>query len=155
MNRPPLLVFGILIATATVIDQRPDPNLGTWKLNPAKSTYSPGPAPKSEIGTFTRAGENIKLVLNRIDAGGKPVHIEWLGKFDGQFYPSQGDTTSDERSYRRINDYIYEAINRKDGKVVRSGVSIYSRDGKVRTNTVVGTNDLGQTIYNIQVYERQ
>jgi hypothetical protein len=25
-----------------------DSNVGTWKLNPAKSTYSPGPAPKSQ-----------------------------------------------------------------------------------------------------------
>jgi hypothetical protein len=27
-------------------------NLGTWKLNVAKSTYSPGPAPKSQTLNF-------------------------------------------------------------------------------------------------------
>lgn len=156
LNRLHLVLLIItFVATATVIGQKTDPNMGTWKLNPARSTYTPGPAPRSELGTFTLMGDNVKLVVDRIDAEGKPVHIEWLGKFDGKFYPSQGDVTSDDRSYRKINDYIYEFIGRKDGKVVRSGVSVYSHDGKVRTNTIVGANALGQTIYNIQVYDRQ
>jgi hypothetical protein len=51
------------------------------------------------------------------------VHIEWLGKFDGHFYPSQGDVTSDERSYHKVDDYTYELVNKKNGKIVRRGTS--------------------------------
>jgi hypothetical protein len=132
-----------------------DANLGTWKLNVAKSRYSPGPPPKSEIGTFEQVGSNVKLIVDRVDADGKPVHIEWIGKFDGKDYPSQGDATSDVRSYRKIDDYTFEFIGKKNGKIVRTGTTVYSRDGKTRTNTATGTNALGQKINNFHVYDRQ
>jgi hypothetical protein len=132
-----------------------DLNLGTWKLNTAKSRYSPGPAPKSEIGTFEQVGSDVRLKLDRIDAGGKPVHIEWVGRFDGKDYPSQGDTSSDMRSYRKIDEYTFEMVGKKDGKIVRRVTIAYSRDGKTRTNAVTGTNASGQGINNVQVYDRQ
>jgi hypothetical protein len=31
----------------------PDPIIGTWKVNLAKSKFSPGPAPKSLMRTYT------------------------------------------------------------------------------------------------------
>ena len=83
--------FGFFAATGFGAD----PNLGTWKLNVAKSRYSPGPGPKSEIATFEQVGTDVRMKLDRIDANGKPVHIEWRGRYDGKDYPSQGDVTSD------------------------------------------------------------
>jgi len=132
-----------------------DLNLGTWKLNVARSRYSPGPPPKSEIGTFEQVGSDVRLKLDRIDADAKPVHIEWVGRFDAKDYPSQGDATSDMRSYRKIDEYTFEMMGKKNGKIVRTVTIVYSRDGKTRTNTVTGTNALGQRINNIQVYDRQ
>ena len=55
-------------------------NLGTWKLNLAKSTYSPGPAPRSQTLTFTGTGQNLVDNLEGIDAEGKPlkgVYLRW------------------------------------------------------------------------------
>lgn len=132
-----------------------DLNLGTWKLNASKSRYSPGPAPKSEIATFEQVGSGVRLTLDRIDADDKPVHVEWVGRFDGKDYPSQGDTTSDVRSYRKIDEYTFEMVGKKDGTIVRRVTIVYSRDGKIRTNTVIGMNALGQRINNVQVYDRQ
>jgi len=149
-----LLLLAVVCSTTLTAQSNRDPNLGTWTLNVSKSTYKPGPAPRSEIATFTQVGSSIKLTVDRIEADGKSVHIEWLGKFDGRFYPSQGDVTSDERSYRKMDNYTYELVNKKDGKVVRRGTSVYSRDGKTRTNTMSGTTVLGQQIQNIQVYDR-
>jgi hypothetical protein len=154
MAIPILLLLAVVSTTTTLPAQIRDLNLRTWKLNVHKSMYKPGPAPRSEIGTFTQVGPDIKLTLDRIDADGKPVHIEWLGKFDGRFYPLQGDTTSNERSYRKVDDYTYEGINKKNGKIVRRVTIGYSRDGKTRTNTVSGTNALGQQLQNVQVYDR-
>jgi len=132
-----------------------DPNLGTWKLNVEKSHYSPGPTPKSEIATFEQVGPDIKLTVDRIEADGRRVHIQWIGKFDGKDYPSDGDVTSDMRSYRKIDEYAFELVNKKNGTIVRTGKSVYSRDGKTRTNIMTGTNATGQKINNFQVYERQ
>lgn len=159
MNRWSLTVVLLSTFTATGLSAQgsvaADPNLGTWRLNIARSSYSPGPAPKSEIATFQRVGSDVKLTVDRIEADGRRVHIEWIGRFDGKEYPSQGDVTSDMRSYRRIDDYTYALINKKDGTIVRTGTTVYSRDGKTRTNTMSGTNAVGQKINNLQVYDRQ
>ena len=37
--------------------QAPDPFVGTWKLDVAKSTYKPGPAPKSLTVVIEAAGK--------------------------------------------------------------------------------------------------
>ena len=37
------LALGVAVANA----QTPDPLVGTWKLDVAKSTYKPGPAPRA------------------------------------------------------------------------------------------------------------
>ena len=143
--------FGFFAATGFGAD----PNLGTWKLNVAKSRYSPGPGPKSEIATFEQVGTDVRMKLDRIDANGKPVHIEWRGRYDGKDYPSQGDVTSDERRYRKIDEYTFESVNKKGGKIVRRVQIVYSPDGKTRTNTVIGTNTSGPRLNNVQIYDRQ
>ena len=40
--------LALALAGSTAFAQGADLMLGTWKLNLAKSTYSPGPAPKSQ-----------------------------------------------------------------------------------------------------------
>src|SRR5262249_35477092 len=53
--------------------QAPDPLIGTWVLNVAKSKYSPGPAPKSETRTYVVAGSDIKASSKGTDGEGKPT----------------------------------------------------------------------------------
>ena len=132
-----------------------DVNVGTWKLNLAKSTYSPGPPPKAEIATFEEVGSAIKLTVDRLDAQSKAVHVEWLGKLDGKEYPVKGDSNSDMRSYRKVDDYTFEQVNKRNGQVTTTVKIVYSRDGRTRTNTVTGTNAQGQRVTNVQVYDRQ
>jgi len=52
-------VVGVLTAAlgSAGVAQTPVPGLGTWKLNVAKSKYSPGPAPKSATVTFSTAAQ--------------------------------------------------------------------------------------------------
>jgi hypothetical protein len=54
------IVFASALVVALGVNsdaQTPVPGLGTWKLNLAKSKFSPGPAPKSAMVTFTAAGQ--------------------------------------------------------------------------------------------------
>jgi len=58
-----LVLMSVLALTAVVIAA--DNNVGTWKLNLAKSTYSPGPAPKSQTLTIEAWGEDgVKYTAN-------------------------------------------------------------------------------------------
>jgi hypothetical protein len=45
-----VLALGVVLGASVVslsAQGPPDPRIGTWKLNLAKSKYSPGPAPQS------------------------------------------------------------------------------------------------------------
>src|SRR5713226_1399394 len=74
-----LLVALALNISAAAADQ----HSGTWKMNPAKSTYSPGPAPKSISVKIDSDADNIKLSSDGIDAAGNPTHVEYTAKYDG------------------------------------------------------------------------
>src|ERR1700693_438030 len=58
--------------------------LGTWKLNAAKSKFSPGPGPKNEMLKFEATPAGIKLTHDGVDAEGKAMHGGYVSKFDGK-----------------------------------------------------------------------
>jgi hypothetical protein len=132
-----------------------DVSLGTWKVNVAKSKYSPGPAPKAQTVKYEATGDNMKITVDGTDAAGKPIHNEWTGKFDGKDYAVKGDPDTDMRAYRRLDDYTTEIVAKKGGKVTTTTKSVYSKDGKTRTSTATGTDPRGQKVDNTIVYEKQ
>jgi len=132
-----------------------DVSLGTWKVNVAKSKYSPGPAPKAQTVKYEATGDNMKITVDGTDTTGKPIHNEWTGKFDGKDYAVKGDPDTDMRAYRRIDDYTTEIVAKKAGKVTTTTKSVYSKDGKTRTSTATGTDPRGQKVDNTIVYEKQ
>ena len=141
-------------APSSVVFFADDPNMGTWKLNEAKSHFSPG-SPKNFTVVYEAAGDMIKVTVDGIDGEGKPTHNEWTGKFDGKDYPVTGDPTADTRAYRRINSRTLALTNKKDGKVVVTGRIVVSKDGKSRTLTTSGTNAKGKRVRNTAVYDKQ
>ena len=50
--------------------QAPDPFVGTWKVDLAKSTYKPGPAPKNLTVTIEAAGKGIKVAAEGVAGDG-------------------------------------------------------------------------------------
>src|SRR5260370_31424734 len=100
-----------------------NPSLGTWKLNEAKSKLSPG-LPKNLTAVLEAVGDNIRVTLDGVDGQGKPTHSEWTGKFYGKDYPVTGDSTSDMRSYKTIDDPTLEFAVKKSGKVTLSGKAV-------------------------------
>ena len=131
-----------------------DANMGTWKLNEAKSKLAPG-APKNNIVVYEAAGDNVKITVDGIDSDGKPTHHEWTGKFDGKDYPVTGDPTSDARSYTRIDDRTLAFTVKKGGKVTITGSVVVAADGRSRTVTTSGTDSKGKKISSTAVYDKQ
>jgi len=131
-----------------------DPNMGTWKLNEAKSKITPGTAKLNTV-TFKNMLGNIKVTSDGIATNGKPTHVEWSGKFDGKDYPVTGSPDSDARSYTKVNDRTLQATVKKNGKVTVTATSVVSADGKTRTTTAVGTTPKGKKFKNVAVYAKQ
>ncbi len=129
--------------------------VGTWKLDVARSTYSPGPAPKSQALKFEASPAGIKLTSDGIDAQGKAIHGGYISKFDGQDVPWAGNPDADVASPKRINDNSYENTWKKGGKVTVTAKVVVSADGKTLTVTQTGTDSQGKTVNTIAVFNKQ
>jgi hypothetical protein len=128
---------------------------GTWKLNEAKSKFSPG-SPKNSTVVYEAAGDNVKITIDGTDRNGKPAHNEWTGKFDGKDYPVTGDPNSDLRSYTIVNDHTLTVLNKKNGKATVKARIVVSGDGKSRTVTASGKDSSDGKFHSTQaVYDKQ
>jgi hypothetical protein len=131
-----------------------DANMGTWKLNEAKSKIAPG-APKNHTVVYEAAGDDVKVTVDGTDGDGKPTHNEWTGKFDGKDYPVTGDPNSDARSYKKVDDRTLDLTVKKGGKVTTTGRIVVSADGKSRTVSTSGTDSKGKKVHSVSVYDKQ
>jgi hypothetical protein len=129
-------------------------NMGTWKLNEAKSKLVAG-ATKNNTVAYEAAGGNIKVTIDGTDGAGKAIHNEWTGKFDGKDYPVTGDSTSDMRSYKQVNAHTLEFTVKNAGKVTITGRIVVSADGKTRTVSSSGTDAMGMKVSSTAVYDKQ
>jgi hypothetical protein len=143
-----MLLAGIALCFAA------DLNMGTWKLNEAKSKLAPG-APKNTTVVYAAAGDNVKVTVDGVDGEGKAAHSEWTGQFDGKEYPVTGDPNSDTRSYKRIDDRTLEFTGKKGGKVSVTGRVVVAADGKTRTVTAKAADAKGNMISTTTVYDKQ
>ncbi len=149
-----LLTFAVLFAAASACLAADDASMGTWKLNEAKSKFSPG-APKNTTVVYEAAGDSVKVTVDGVGADGKPSHNEWTGKFDGKDYPVTGDSSVDTRSYKRVDAHTLKLSNKKGDKVTMSGTAAVSADGKTRTVTISGTDASGKKVSATAVYDKQ
>jgi len=151
------VVLGTFVALFAIHPsaQGTDPIVGSWNLNVAKSTFSPGPAPKSEARTYVAAGQEVKATSKGVDSDGKPTSAEWTIVYDSKDRPMTGDPDADSLSLKRIDAHHAEFTEKKAGKVVITGTRVISPDDKVLTITSKGTNAKGQSINNVLVFERK
>jgi hypothetical protein len=145
------LVLGLMGAALCLAD---DGFIGTWQLNEAKSKLAPGTAKNSTV-VYAVMGDNIMVTIDGTDATGKPMHNEWMGKYDGKDYPVTGDATSDARSVKKIDDHTLTFTVKKGDKVLITGRIVLSMDGKTRTVTTEGTDSSGKMVSATAVYDKR
>ena len=159
MKRVPILIALLLSAFCSIVVFAQTPAkavfAGTWKLNAAKSKYSPGPTPKSHMAVLGAVDGGMSVVSDRVEGDGQKVHFEWTAKFDGKDYPVKGDAGRDAVSVKKIDDYTIEITNKKGGKVTTTIKAVYAKDGKTRVETVTGTNAKGEKINNVTAWDKQ
>ena len=118
-----------LVFVSVALGFQNNPQMGTWKLNDAKSKIGTG-GPKLSTVIYEPVGDSVKITVDGVDGDGKPLHSEWTGKFDGKDYPVTGDSNNDKRSYRKINDHTLTFTNKTATKIVSSGRVVVAADGK-------------------------
>ena len=66
-----------------------------------------------------------------------------------------GDPNRDMTAVKKVDDYAYEQVNKRGGKVMTRSRVVYTKDFKSRTITTKGTNASGQGVNNVVVWDRQ
>lgn len=148
------LALVLVGAVAVDASAQADPAVGTWMLNVAKSKFSPGPAPKSQILTIESAGQGVRVRTESVGVDGTKTASSYTANFDGMDVPLTGSASADHVSLRRVDAQTVVRTNKRAGKVVQTITRVLSPDGRTLTITSKGANAQGQAVNNVTVYER-
>ena len=156
MKSPGLLVTLALsfALAASALAAADNPQMGTWKLNEAKSKLAPGTG-KNNTVVYSESGGKIQVTVDGVDKDGKPTHAVWEGMADGKAYKTKGNLAWDAAAYKVVNDHTYEITTMKGGKVFTHGKSTVSADGKTRTVATEGTGADGKKFKTKAVYDKE
>jgi hypothetical protein len=144
------MVAGVLLAQAQ------ESLFGTWRMNAAKSSYSPGPMPKSNIAKWEAFQGGVRLTVDVVPAQGETQHYESSGKFDGKDNAVKGNNPDgDTVAFSKIDARTYEVVTKKGGKNTVTARIVVAADGKTRVTTQTGRDGQGRTVNNSMFYEKQ
>ena len=130
-----------------------NPLLGTWRLNLAKSRYSPGPPLKGETRVYSMDQEGLHGLIVRHHASGLEETIEYRANYDHE-YPVRGTTAYDAARFTRVNDYTSQAVLSHAGRVFGTALRVISSDGNSMTITFQ-RSEVAEPVYNVAVYDKE
>ena len=146
------LLFVILLAAPA--SAQPDPAVGTWKLNLAKSRFSPGPPPTSGVLTIEASGQGLRVTAVTVGQDGTTITTRYTANRDGKDYRVTGSPDYDTVALAGDKTTV-QGTRKKNGKVVQTYTRVISADGKTMTVTTSGINASERKINNVAVYEKQ
>ena len=156
-------LFGSLVALALTAGQAgaqsapaENPIVGTWKLNVAKSTFTPGPGWQSQTRTYRAAPDGgVSVEWIGVGASGEAMHVSFISRLDGKDYPMAGSANYDTLNARPVDAFTVKSEEKRDGKIVGIAIRRVSPDGKVLTITDEGTNRKGEKFSQVLVFDRE
>jgi hypothetical protein len=161
------IITGLLITCGSSALQAQVPFiLGTWKLNVAASNF-PEPAPQTEVRSYRLSDKGVLVgIAVFVDSRGRPGFLQFAAKPDGKDYPEfdtesaakyLSDGTMPPRTYAEIptsDPRKVQWVDKAGGKVLVSGEKWVSKDGKRLSFTVDTTNNQGQKVQQLYVFDR-
>ena len=147
------LIGVIGVQTAAAADA--DPVVGTWKLNPGKSTFKSGPAITNQTRTYSQSGDEITLDMKSVSADGKETNSHTAYHLDGKSYPVTGNPDYDSLTGKQLNSHMAQFILKKGDKVIGRTTRTVSKDGKKLTSTTHETLASGDKSDAVLVFDKQ
>ncbi len=145
-----VVLFGV--ASGMILAQTPNPLVGKWILNSAKSK---GPA-TAGMTIVEAVGDGIKMTVELVGADGKKSNWAFTAKYDGKDVPISGDSPyGDTSSLTRVDARTTQINSKYQGKPTTVHTIVVSADGKTRTSTVKGTDKTGKPVDGMSFYEKQ
>jgi len=156
---------GLILAACVIttfpshtLAQGTNPLIRVWKGDLAKSTFSPGPPPRSlETRTYTQNGDGLTFVRSggvNADGSASPTQ-SFAAHFDGKDYPMTGSSNADMVTITMSDASTLVAITKLGGNVRTTTRFTVSKDGKTMTRLQTGPNEAGLLMRNMMVYSKQ
>ena len=116
-------------------DTGEDPLLGTWHLDIDKSTYRPGPRPKSQTRTYEKHRFGIKATVKTLYADGRSTTVHPCTTTTERSTPVTGSEEIDAIVVKRVDAYTHEATLTHGSQETGTFRRVISKDGKHMTVT--------------------
>lgn len=152
-----VLVCGLVIGAVPPALAQGEARVGTWELDLARSTFSPGPPPRKQTLVFRAAGSQWTALLQGVDADGRPINPDLNNlaiTFDGRDHPT-ATVDYDTTAWKKSRGTSYEVIRKKAGKIVMTSTNELSADGRTMTITTTGVTTNGQRVDTVRVYQKK
>ena len=147
----------IALAITTVAAFGADNTLGTWKLDVAKSKYTPAPMPIKSLTVIREASDGgVKQTTNGERADGIALNSSYAAKYDGKDVQVSGNAQYDTIAIKQVNaNTLTDERKKTGGPYKASGRTVVSNGGKTMTTTTKGTNADGKEFTQVLVFDKQ
>lgn len=125
--------------------------LGAWELDLTRSTFSPGPPPRSEIRSYQEGHEGIKAEILTVNADGTKTLMEYTASFN-VIAAVTGSPQTDEIRMQKVDAYTAESNLSYGGKQVGIARRVVSKDGQ--TLTIMLERTAPSAVHNVEVFKR-
>jgi len=133
-----LLILAAMSGRTSLQAQQPNPFLGTWKFNPAKSQLN-GTRTQSRVDRYEPFGKDgITLISETTDSKGVTSNMSYSAEFDGKDYPMTGSPNTDAVALERLSAYAFTSYTKKNGKLADYVRRFVTKDGKTMIMTSGG-----------------
>ena len=153
-----ILVFAAAASPLVAQSSPPgDPRvLGTWVLDVAKSKFTPGPTPTSQVRTYEpRDNGGYRATIKTTYAARQPTFVEYAANYDSLEYPVAGSLDYDTIRLKKVDSLTSEATLGHAGRVFATARRVISEDGRTMTITFHADELQGTRIHNVMVFTRQ
>ena len=147
----------IALAITTVTAFAADNTLGTWKLDVAKSKYTPGPMPIKSLTVTREASDGgVKQTTKGERSDGTMVDANYTAKYDGKEVHVSGNSQYDTIAIKQVNaNTLTDERKKTSGPYKATARTVVSDGGKTMTTTTKGTNADGKEFTQVLVLEKQ
>ena len=161
--RPRLLLVVLAVVSLPVVPtvhalqlrsaaEPPSQLIGTWRLNVAKSKYSPGPPLRSEMRVYTRSADGVKGVVSRVYSDGRAERFEYMANF-GKDIMVTGIPEYDSVTLRKVDELTSDAVLSHAGNVYGVARRTIAADGRTMTITFDRKSQEAR-VHNVAVYDK-
>ena len=148
-------ILALAITTAAAFGA--DNTIGTWKLDVAKSKYTPAPMPIKSLTIIREASDGgVKHTTKGERSDGTAVNASYTAKYDGKDVQVAGNSQYDTIAIKQVNaNTLTDERKKTGGSYKATGRMVVSNGGKTMTTTTKGTHADGKEFTQILVFDKQ